>query len=113
MRAGEGSIALVLALLASACSPEPPRARYTVEEYRANAELRHAQITRCQQDPGSLRKTPDCINAQQAAAFEDRLRLRNAPPIGLDAKRNPSHRPPPREAQDAGEAATPPPDEAR
>lgn len=112
MRAGEGSIALVFALLASACSPGPP-ARYTVEEYRANAERRHAQVARCERDPGSLRKTPDCINAQQAAAFEDRLRLRDAPPVGLNPKRNPSYRPAPSEAQDAGEPATPPPDEAR
>lgn len=113
MRACEGSIALVFAWLASACSPEPPPARYTLDEYRANAELRHAQIVRCQQDPGSLKKTPDCINAQQAAALEDRLRLRDAPPIGLDPKRNPPYRAAPGETQDAGESATPPPDEAR
>lgn len=108
MHAGQGSVALVFALLASACSPAPPPARYSVEEYRAHAELRHAQIARCQQDPGSLRKTPDCINAQQAAAFQDRLRLRDVPPVGLDPKRNPSYRPAPGETQDAGEPLAPP-----
>lgn len=91
MRVVDWSIPLVLALVTGACSPEPPQARYTVEEYRANAELRHAQVARCQRDPGALKKTPDCINAQTAAAFEDRLRLRDAPPVGLDPKRNPSH----------------------
>ncbi|MGH8239316.1 MAG: EexN family lipoprotein, partial [Steroidobacteraceae bacterium] len=74
MSCRKGSLSLALALLASACSPAPEQARYTVDEYRANAELRHAQVARCQSDPGTLKKTPDCINAQQAAAFEDRLR---------------------------------------
>ncbi len=104
---------MVFALLTSACSPEPPSARHTVDEYRANAQLRHAQVARCQEDPGSLKKTPDCINAQQAAAFEDRLRLRDAPPVGLDPTRNPSYRPLPSEAQDADERATSAPDETR
>ncbi len=74
------SILFVLA----ACSRAPVEARHTVEEYRADAALRRAQIERCQRDPGALRRTPDCINAQAAAAFEDRLRLRDAPPVGLE-----------------------------
>jgi hypothetical protein len=74
----------VVALFGSACSRAPEEARYTVEEYRANAKLRQEQIARCGRDPGALKKTPDCINAQTAAAFEDRLRLREAPPVGLD-----------------------------
>jgi hypothetical protein len=113
MRPFERSLALTLALLASACSREAQPARYTVEEYRANAELRHAQVARCQRDPGSLKKTPDCINAQAAAAFEDRLRLRDTPPVGLDPKRNPSDRRLQDEEQDSGEPPTPPPGEAR
>lgn len=88
-------------------------ARYTLEEYRTNAQLRRAQVERCRQDPGSLKKTPDCINAQQAAALEDRLRLRDAPPAGLDPKHNSSYRPPPSESQAADQPATPPDDEAR
>jgi len=87
MRLVGSAISIILALLAIGCSPPPEQARYTVDEYRANAELRHAQVERCQRDPGSLKKTPDCINAQTAAAFEDRLRLRDAPAVGLDPKR--------------------------
>ena len=68
----------------AACSRAPAEARHTVEEYRADAALRRAQMERCQRDPGALRRTPDCINAQTAAAFEDRLRLRDAPPVGLE-----------------------------
>jgi hypothetical protein len=86
----KNGLSVVLAFFVCACSPPPERARYTLEEYRANTELRHAQVARCQSDPGTLKKTPDCINAQQAAAFEDRVRLRDLPPIGLDPKRNPS-----------------------
>ena len=53
------------------CSPD--RARYTVEEYRADATLAPAQMERCRTIPGRLAKTPDCINARQAAALEDRF----------------------------------------
>lgn len=79
----------VLSLLA-ACSRAPAEARHTVEEYRADAALRRAQLERCQRDPGALRRTPNCINAQTAAAFEDRLRLRDAPPVGLQKGKDPA-----------------------
>ncbi len=77
-------VATVLALAVTACSPD--HARYTVDEYRADATLRHSQMERCKDDPGSLAKTPDCINARQAAALEDRVRVRDLPPVGLSAK---------------------------
>lgn len=76
--------ATVLVLAVTGCSPD--QARYTVDEYRADATLRHSQMERCKNDPGSLAKTPDCINARQAAALEDRVRLREMPPVGLSAK---------------------------
>lgn len=75
----------VLGLLElTACSRGPDTARHTVDEYRADASLRHAQVKRCRRDPGALRDTPDCVNAETAASFEDRVRLRDAPPVGLD-----------------------------
>jgi hypothetical protein len=79
---------LLGALALSACGPG--QARHTVEEYRADAELRHAQVGRCRKDPGTLRNTPDCINAEAAAALEDRTRLRDAAPIGLESDKNPT-----------------------
>lgn len=103
---------VALALFVGACSPAPEQARYTVDEYRSNAELRQAQVARCRNDPGSLAKTPDCINALQAAAFEDRVRLRDLPAIGLDPKRNPSY-PRSKAEPKAGEPTTPPHDEAQ
>ena len=78
------SVATALALAVAGCSPD--RARYTVDEYRADTTLRHSQMERCKGDPGSLAKTPDCINARQAAALEDRVRLREMPPVGLSIK---------------------------
>lgn len=76
-------------LMAAACAPEPQVARYTVDQYRANAALRRAQVARCEADPGTLADTPDCINARQAAAFEDHPRVRDLPPLGLDPNQNP------------------------
>lgn len=108
------ALMLMLLLLATACSPAPESARHTVEEYRANAELRRAQVTRCQSDPGSLKKTPDCINAQQAAAFEDRIRLRDMPPLGLDSKHDSPSERSQSQAPGADEPTTqPPPDGTR
>jgi hypothetical protein len=78
------SVSTVFALAVTGCSPDS--ARYTVDEYRADAPLRHSQMELCKADPGSLAKTPDCINARQAAALEDRVRLREMPSVGLSAK---------------------------
>jgi hypothetical protein len=76
--------AIVIGIAVGGCSPD--RARYTLDEYRADANLRHSQMERCKADPGTLEKTPDCINARQAAVQEDRVRLRDVPPIGLGEK---------------------------
>lgn len=75
---------IVFGIAVAGCSPD--RARYTVDEYRADATLRHSQMERCKGDPGSLAKTPDCINARQAAVLEDRVQLRDLPPVGLGEK---------------------------
>ncbi len=75
------AFAVVLGIAGAGCAPD--RARHTVDDYRADATLRHAQMERCQADPGTLAKTPDCINARQAAVLEDRVRLRDMPPVGL------------------------------
>jgi hypothetical protein len=82
MRILGASVLVLLELTACACGPD--EARHTVEEYRADPVLRHAEIERCRGRPGTLRGTPDCINAETAAALEDRLRLRDAPPVGLE-----------------------------
>jgi len=75
---------IVFGTAAAGCSPD--RARYTLDEYRADANLRRSQMERCKEDPGTLAKTPDCINARQAAVLEDQVRLRDMPPVGLSEK---------------------------
>jgi len=56
----------VASILCAACSRAPDKARHTVEEYLANDALRKEQVARCSNDPGSIDKTPDCINALEA-----------------------------------------------
>jgi hypothetical protein len=64
-----GLIFIASAAVAVACSQAPARARHTVEEYLSDDGLRQEQVARCANDPGSIGKTPDCINAAEA---EDR-----------------------------------------
>jgi hypothetical protein len=67
----------------AACGRAPDKARHTVTEYRANATLRHEEIERCANDPGTLGKTPDCVNAREASRIEDIKSLREMPPVRL------------------------------
>jgi hypothetical protein len=71
------------AFVAAACSspPEPPT-HQTVEFYLTNKEARQAKLAECDNDPGALGKTPDCINAKQAAR-RDMKTLRDLPPLNL------------------------------
>ena len=78
--------ALVLVNLVG-CSREADVARHTVEDYRADKTLRQDMFKKCANDPGTLGKTADCINAQEAERLESYGSLRNSGPIGLDAKK--------------------------
>ena len=60
-------------LLLAACSQEAERT-YTVEEFVADTELLTRTISDCRDNPGELRDTPNCRNAEAA---EGRLRLQN------------------------------------
>jgi hypothetical protein len=96
---------IAFSMAVGGCSPD--RARYTLDEYRADANLRRSQMERCKEDPGTLAKTPDCINARQAAVLEDRVRLRDAPPVGLSEKASRKPDTDPKRTEDADEAAAP------
>ena len=61
---------ITLTAVAAACAPSPSKARHTVQAYRADAALRRDQIMRCANDPGTLGRTPDCINAGEAQRLE-------------------------------------------
>lgn len=73
---------IAVTISSAACAPSPDQHR-TVEFYRANAEARQTKVAECANDPGALGKTPDCVNARQAAAIEDVGSLRDLPPMGL------------------------------
>lgn len=76
-------LGIVVTIGTAACAPSPEPTHQTVEYYRANREAREAKVTECANDPGALGKTPDCINAKQAAQIEDVGNLRDLPPMGL------------------------------
>lgn len=96
---------MAFAIAVASCSPD--QARYTVDEYRADTNLRHSQMERCKDDPGTLAKTPDCINARQAAVLEDRVRLRDVPPVGLNEKSSKKPDTDLKRTEDADEPAAP------
>jgi hypothetical protein len=77
------SAATVVALGLTCCARQPEAAQHTVAEYRANADLRREQFARCTNDPGTLGKTPDCVNALEAERLVDIGSVRDTPPIEL------------------------------
>ena len=81
------AVAIVVAMIATlgivCCTREPPTAEHTVAEYGSNADLRREQFARCTNDPGTLGKTPDCVNAREAQRLEDMGSVRELPPVGL------------------------------
>jgi hypothetical protein len=82
-------LAIVLILIAAGCTREADVAHHTVEDYRANKTLRQETFKKCTNDPGTLSKTTDCINAQEAERLESYGSLRSSGPVGLDSKRKP------------------------
>jgi hypothetical protein len=66
------------------CSPEPQKARYTVDEYVANPAAMEATLKECANNPGDSRNDPDCINVKAAAERKGIGSLRDLPPMGLN-----------------------------
>uniref|UniRef100_UPI003100E231 EexN family lipoprotein n=1 Tax=Neorhizobium sp. EC2-8 TaxID=3129230 RepID=UPI003100E231 len=60
-------------MLLAACSQGSERI-YAVEEFVADAELLTHTISECRDNPGELRNTPNCRNAEAA---DGKLRLQN------------------------------------
>lgn len=74
------SLLLACAVLAG-CSRGS--AAHTVDWYLAHTADRRAMVGRCENDPGTLGKTPACVNAMAAAAQAGIGSLRDLPPMGL------------------------------
>jgi len=75
---------------AVSCAPAPDRAT-TVAYYREHPDERDAVLKRCADDPGSLGKQPDCVNAREASRLEGVGSLRELPPLDLPAEKKPSN----------------------
>jgi hypothetical protein len=80
-------LAAIVLLSGVGCSPQPEAARHTVDDYRADKTLRQDIFKKCANDPGTLGKSPDCINAREAERLESMGSLRDSRPLGLDAKK--------------------------
>ena len=64
-----GRLLAVLALAGAglaACAPKP--AIHDKAWYAANANERQVELIACEQDPGRLGASPDCVNARSADA---------------------------------------------
>jgi hypothetical protein len=77
---------VVTILSAVACAPAPDRARHSVEDYATDPELRHETLARCASDPGTLGKTPDCVNVKEAERRVGIGSLRELTPLDLPKK---------------------------
>jgi hypothetical protein len=81
---GRFRLGLVVTILSTAsCAPAPDRARHTVEEYAKDAALRHSEMGTCANDPGTMGRSPDCINAREAERQAGIGSLRTLPPLKL------------------------------
>jgi hypothetical protein len=86
MRANQHLLVLIAtaAIALCGCSPEPQRARYTVDEYLANPDAMEATLKECANNPGDTRNDPDCVNVKAAAERKGIGSLRDLPPMGLN-----------------------------
>jgi hypothetical protein len=91
-------LGIVVTVGFAACAPPPNPTHETVDYYRANRDAREAKLAECANDPGTLRNTPDCINARQAGSLESIGSLRDLPPLQLSTDRNESGGSPQKEA---------------
>ena len=83
-QSGRICLGLVVTILSTAsCAPAPDRARHTVVEYAKDAALRHRQMALCTNDPGTVGRSADCINAREAERAASVGSLRTLPPLKL------------------------------
>lgn len=77
-------LGIVVTIGSAGCAPSPNPTHQTVDYYRANPDARKEMLAKCENDPGALGRTPDCINALQAKRIDEPMKsLRDLPPLGL------------------------------
>jgi hypothetical protein len=70
----------------TACAPVPNRAQHSVGYYRAHPTALKVMLARCTNEPGTLDRTPGCVNAREAARLQSIGTLRGLAPMGLPVK---------------------------
>jgi hypothetical protein len=80
-------LGLVVTILgAAACAPVPDQARHSVDDYATDPTLRRETLARCASDPGTIGKTPDCVNVKEAERRVSIGSLRELTPLDLPPK---------------------------
>lgn len=80
----------ILVLIAmAACNRGTSDAALTVDYYRSHSVEREAMLRTCANDPGTLRNSPTCVNAREAARIEGIGSLKQLAPMGLPGVQKP------------------------
>jgi len=69
-----------LSLMAAGCAPSAGPVR-TVSYFQAHPKEREALFKRCADDPGTLGKTPNCVNAERAEEIAGIGSFEHLPPM--------------------------------
>ena len=77
-------LATVLPLIAAGCAPSAGPVR-TVSYFQAHPKEREALFKRCADDPGTLGKSPDCVNAERAEEIAGIGSFSHLPPMQFPA----------------------------
>lgn len=73
-------VAAVLPLITAGCGPSAGPAR-TVSYFQAHPKEREAVFKRCADDPGTLGKSAECVNAERAEEIEGIGSFSHLPPM--------------------------------
>jgi hypothetical protein len=74
---------VVTAVSAAGCAPVPDRATQTVDYYTGHAKERQMMLEQCQNNPGEIARSPNCVNAMAAARLAGQGSLRTLPSLQL------------------------------
>ncbi len=74
---------VVTAVSAAGCAPVPDLGTQTVDYYTGHAKERQTMLEQCQNNPGELARSPNCVNAMAAARFAGQGSLRRLPSLQL------------------------------
>ena len=74
---------VVTAVSAAGCAPVPDLATQKVDYYTGHAKERQTMLEQCENNPGELASSPNCVNAMAAASLAGQGSLRTLPSLQL------------------------------